>query len=48
MTFYSTWQEALMVFILMYGHNYKDSYNLMVEFENKLQKNAKGAFYFMQ
>jgi len=34
-----------MVFIIMHGHNYKDAYNLTVEFENKLKQNVKGAYY---
>ncbi len=47
MTYYSRWQDALMDFIEYYGHNYKDGYNLIVEFEQHLKRNVKGV-YFME
>ena len=45
MTYYKTWQEALLDFIKIYGHNYADSYNLMVEFESYLNKNKRGTWF---
>lgn len=47
MTYYSNWQEALMDFTRHFGHNYTDSYNLMVEFELLLHRNKNGT-YFME
>lgn len=47
MTYYSNWQEALMDFMKQYGHNYKDAYNMVVEFEQQLQRNFRGT-YFME
>lgn len=47
MKYYSSWQDALIDFVADYGHNYKDAYNLMVEFEQQLFQNIKGA-YFMK
>ena len=45
MKYYSEWQDALLDFIKYYGHNYPDSYNLMVEFEEHLKQNKLGAYY---
>lgn len=45
MKYYQTWQAALVDFIHWYGHNYQDSYNLMVEFEQRLGKNTKGTWF---
>ena len=45
MKYYSNWQDALMDFIASYGHNYKDAYNLMMEFEALLQQNIKGTYF---
>lgn len=45
MKYYATWQEAFLDFIERFGHNYKDSYTLAAEFENNLNKNAKGTYY---
>ncbi len=45
MKYYSNWQDALQDFIKKYGHNYKDTYNLIVEFEEALEKNSKGIYY---
>lgn len=45
MKYYKTWQEAFLEFISLYGHNYKDSYNLAAEFEQHLQKNNKNVYY---
>jgi hypothetical protein len=42
---YTTWQEALVRFIELYGHNYKDSYNLTAEFEQHLTKNRLGVYF---
>ena len=39
MKLYSSWQEAFIVFIAQFGHNYKDSYNLAVEFEMHFKQN---------
>lgn len=47
MKYYSTWQQALSEFIQRYGHNYEDGYNLVVEFENKLQKNVHGVYFII-
>ncbi len=48
MKYYSSWQEALMDFIKDYGHNYKDAYNLMVEFESQLKQNVKGTYFIYE
>jgi hypothetical protein len=45
MKYYSNWQDALQDFIRMYGHNYLDPYNLMVEFEEQLKRNIKGVYF---
>lgn len=45
MTYYSEWQLALIDFITLYGHNYKDAYNLTVEFELHLKRNKHGAYF---
>lgn len=45
MTYYKTWQDALMAFIEQYGHNYADSYNLAAEFEQHLGRNVRGVWY---
>lgn len=45
MKYYSTWQEALSDFVERFGHNYADSYNLVAEFEEMLNKNIKGVYY---
>lgn len=45
MKYYSTWQEALLDFVELFGHNYEDSYNLMAEFEEKLNQNIKGVYF---
>lgn len=42
---YSTWQEAFVDFIRAYGHNYDDSYNLAVEFEQHLTTNRLGVCF---
>ncbi len=47
MKYYSKWQDALQDFISEFGHNYKDAYNLMMEFEQMLHQNIKGT-YFME
>ncbi len=44
-TYYSSWQEAFKDFITKYGHNYKDPYNLMIEFELQLKRNIKGTYF---
>ena len=46
-TYYKTWQETFIVFIQHYGHNYKDSYNLVAEFEAHLGCNRKGLYYLV-
>lgn len=48
MKYYSTWQEALADFLAKYGHNYKDVYNLMVEFEAQLKRNIKGTYFIYE
>lgn len=48
MTYYKTWQDALIDFIYNYGHNYKDAYNLMAEFEQNLCQNLKGAYFMTE
>lgn len=45
MTYYSTWQEAMLDFIRLYGQDYEDSYNLAVEFEQHLKRNRMGAWF---
>ncbi len=45
MTYYSSWQEALVDFIKQYGHNYLDAYNLTMEFEQELHQNIKGTYF---
>lgn len=45
MKYYKTWQEAFIDFINHFGHNYKDSYNLAAEFEEKLGQNIKGVYF---
>jgi hypothetical protein len=45
MKYYSEWQDALLDFIKLYGHNYPDSYNLTAEFEIQLQQNVRGAYF---
>jgi hypothetical protein len=45
MTYYSTWQEAFIDFIKQYGNNFKDAYNLTMEFENELKQNIKGTYF---
>ena len=49
MKFYSEWQDALMDFIRQHGKEYEEGelYALIMEFEQHLQKNARGA-YFMR
>lgn len=42
---YSEWQTALTDFILQYGHNYQDSYNLVSEFEQMLSQNRNGTYF---
>lgn len=44
MKYYTNWQDALQEFILQYGHNYSDAYNLVMEFEQLLQQNIKGTY----
>ncbi len=46
--YYNHWQDAFVVFIEQYGHNYQDSYNLAVEFEMHLRKNRLGCFYLLE
>ena len=43
--YYRTWQEALSDFVERFGHNYADSYNLAVEFEQHIKKNSKGVWF---
>lgn len=48
MTYYKTWQQALMDFIRHNGTEYEseqDLYALMTEFEVRLRKNVNGAYY---
>lgn len=45
MIYYRSWQEALIWFVEHFGHNYKDTYVLIEEFEHKLQQNSKGTYY---
>lgn len=45
MKHYSEWQKAFIEFITLYGHNYKDSYNLAAEFEQHLFQNRIGTYY---
>lgn len=45
MTYYATWQQAFIEFISTYGHNYTDSYNMAVEFEQILHRNKRGVYY---
>lgn len=45
MKYYSEWQDALCDFIEHYGHNYKDAYNLMMEFEQVLRRNTNGTYF---
>jgi hypothetical protein len=45
MRYYKTWQEAFIDFINEFGHNYKDSYNLAAEFEEKLGRNSRGVYF---
>lgn len=47
MKYYRTWQDALRDFISRYGHNYRDAYNMITEFELILQRNIRGV-YFME
>ena len=48
MNTYSTWQEVFIQFIEQFGHNYKDSYNLAVEFEAHLRQNRLGRYYLIE
>lgn len=45
MRYYSSWQEALVEFVALFGHNYQDGYNLVAEFEQKLNRNSKGTYF---
>lgn len=45
MRYYKTWQDAFIDFVKQYGHNYTDSYNLAVEFEDQLGKNIHGVYF---
>ena len=44
-TLYRTWQDAFIVFVRDYGHNYSDSYNMTVEFEAHLRRNRQGMYF---
>lgn len=51
MTYYSSWQDALVDFVNAYGQNYKEVgevYALMAEFEQQLFQNIKGSFYILK
>ena len=45
MKYYSKWQDALIDFIQQYGENYKNSYNLIEEFEQELCRNVNGVYF---
>lgn len=45
---FKTWQDALIEFINLYGHNYKDSYNLTAEFEQMLTQNRIGTYFLKE
>lgn len=45
MKYYSTWQEAFIEFIQLYGHNYQVAWNLAEEFEMQLGKNRQGRYF---
>lgn len=47
MVYYTSWQDALTAFIKKYGHNYRDAYNLVMEFEQQLHQNSKGAYFMV-
>lgn len=42
---FSSWQEALIEFINVYGHNYQNGYNLIEEFEHMLMQNRVGTYF---
>ena len=46
MKYYKTWQEALIEFVRIHGEDFKDSYNLTAEFEQKVKQNIHGAWYY--
>ena len=48
MTYYKTWQDALVEYIRAHGHEYNDVYILFAEFEQQLQRNVKGAYYMQR
>ena len=45
MKYYSTWQEAFIDFIKLYGDNYLDSYPLTEDFELRLKQNLHGTYF---
>ncbi len=48
MKYYSSWQEALIDYIELRGHEYESAgelYCLMEEFERQLFRNIKGTYY---
>ena len=47
MKYFANWQDALVEYTKLYGHNYPDGYNLVVEFEQHLRKNRVGAYYLL-
>jgi hypothetical protein len=45
MRYYSTWQEALQDFIERFGSGFDTSFELIQEFEQKLGRNVRGAWF---
>ena len=47
MKYYKSWQAALTDWIELYGHEFGDPYNLIVEFELHLKQNIRGTYYLL-
>ena len=47
MKYYSDWQTAFIEFIMHFGKEFEDSYNLAMEFERHLHQNRKGTYYIV-
>ena len=45
--YYKSWQSALTDWIELYGHEFGDPYNLIVEFELHLKQNIRGTYYLV-
>lgn len=48
MTPFKSWQDALIAFIRVRGHDYQDAYNLTAEFEEYLIRNRVGTYFLLK